>query len=482
MDEHIAQAPRQAGFPGWTQTPIPGVSLSAGGLLALADLTTVAQRTAIKGGSSWLDSLLLVPGLHYQQAADEIARSGGGGWSWGWDYGGGGVATAANTGVVSSAGEGFVGMVNNSPMMMYLNKVVHQARERGGGEGVVFLDVGALGKRKSKKDAGRGKGKRGADEGDGDEGHGLDLGWLSHWLYLMSPILTIAALVMLILVEDWWALGCILTLMISRILNIWVIKQRARKKVHFNPPEPEAQPPWRQPSMTTAESSMSTTSRVRRQRRRHERQHRAAATNPPTPPLPQPPASLPPAPSNMTQITITLPSSGGRVRLRGSPADLHAVTTETWMRAKTRHEGYLEAAAKLLVYLVAAVSGNWTQAGAIVVMVLLLASAGLLALSNGCARGVEVNGRIVAAGSGGGRDGEVSGGGEGVVGDGHGGEGIGRAFYNNNGGSWGGRSQRERPVDSGAMDDWAERGMAAEARKREEGGDTYPSRYPPTRD
>lgn len=202
QNQHIAQAPRQAGFPGWTQTPIPGVSLSAGGLLALADLTTVAQRTAIKGGSSWLDSLLLVPGLHYQQAADEIARSGGGGWSWGWDYGGGGVATAANTGVVSSAGEGFVGMVNNSPMMMYLNKVVHQARERGGGEGVVFLDVGALGKRKSKKDAGRGKGKRGADEGDGDEGHGLDLGWLSHWLYLMSPILTIAALVMLILVED----------------------------------------------------------------------------------------------------------------------------------------------------------------------------------------------------------------------------------------------------------------------------------------
>nr|EAQ71435.1 hypothetical protein MGCH7_ch7g842 [Pyricularia oryzae 70-15] len=461
MDEHIAQAPRQAGFPGWTQTPIPGVSLSAGGLLALADLTTVAQRTAIKGGSSWLDSLLLVPGLHYQQAADEIARSGGGGWSWGWDYGGGGVATAANTGVVSSAGEGFVGMVNNSPMMMYLNKVVHQARERGGGEGVVFLDVGALGKRKSKKAAGRGKGKRGADEGDGDEGHGLDLGWLSHWLYLMSPILTIAALVMLILVEDWWALGCILTLMISRILNIWVIKQRARKKQ-----SPAC--PSRRESGASAEGTNDSIA--------------PQPPTPPNPPLPQPPASLPPPPSNMTQITITLPSSGGRVRLRGSPADLHAVTTETWMRAKTRHEGYLEAAAKLLVYLVAAVSGNWTQAGAIVVMVLLLASAGLLALSNGCARGVEVNGRIVAAGSGGGKDGEVSGGGEGVVGDGHGGEGIGRAFYNNNGGSWGGRSERERPVDSGAMDDWAERGMAAEARKREEGGDTYPSRYPPTRD
>ncbi|TLD21866.1 hypothetical protein PspLS_08185, partial [Pyricularia sp. CBS 133598] len=479
----IAQAPRQQGFPGWTQTPIPGVSLSAGGLLALADLTTVAQRTAIKGGSSWLDSLLLVPGLHYQQAADEVARSGGGGWSWGWDYGGGGVgvATAANTGVVSSAGEGFVGMVNNSAMMMYLNKVVHQARESGGGDGVVFLDVGALGKRKRRKDGGRGKGKGGVEEGDGDDnGHGLDLGWLSHWLYLMSPILTITALVMLILVEDWWALGCILTLMISRILNIWVIKQRAHKKVHFDPPEPEAQQPSRRPSMTTAESSMSITSRVRRHRRRHERQQRAGATNPPPP---SPPPTSPPPPSNMTQITITLPSSAGRVRLRGSPADLHAVTTEAWMRAKTRREGYLEAAAKLLVYLVAAVSGNWTQAGAIVVMVLLLASAGLLALSNGCARGVEVNGRIVAAGSGSDKEKAVAGGGEGVVGSVHGGgDGIGGGFYNHSGGSWGGMSGRVRGGGSGEMDDWAERGMAAGVPKREEDGGGYTFLYPPSRD
>jgi hypothetical protein len=61
------------GFPNWTTQPIPGVSLSAGGLLALADLSTIAQRTAIAGGSSWLDSIVLVPGLHYNQAADQLA-------------------------------------------------------------------------------------------------------------------------------------------------------------------------------------------------------------------------------------------------------------------------------------------------------------------------------------------------------------------------------------------------------------------------
>ncbi|TLS21893.1 uncharacterized protein PpBr36_09455 [Pyricularia pennisetigena] len=471
--EHIAQAPRQPGFPGWTQTPIPGVSLSAGGLLALADLTTVAQRTAIKGGSSWLDSLLLVPGLHYQQAADEVARSGGGGWSWGWDYGGGG----GGGGVAPSAADGFVGIVNNSALMMYLNRVAHQARERRGGDEVVFLDVGALSKRKGRK----GK-EGGVDEDDGDDGHGLDLGWLSHWLYLMSPVLTIAALVMLILVEDWWALGCILTLMISRILNIWVIKQRSRKKVHFSPPETEA----RRPSTTTAESSMSDTSRVRRHRRRHERQQRVTATTKPPQPTPSPQPALTsaaPPTSNSTQITITLPGSAGRVRLRGRPADLHAVTTETWMRAKTRREGYLEAAAKLLVYLVAAVSGNWTQAGAIVVMVLLLASAGLLALSNGCARGVEVNGRIVAAGPGGAKEKGVADAEKDAVRrsrDGDGGTGGG-GFYNNGGGSWGVGSGRERRGDNGEMDDWAERGMAAGIRKTEDGGG-YPYLYSPTSD
>lgn len=60
------------GFPPWSQTPIPHFQPSAGGLLALADLGTIANRTAIVGGSSWLDSLLLAPGLHYQQAADAL--------------------------------------------------------------------------------------------------------------------------------------------------------------------------------------------------------------------------------------------------------------------------------------------------------------------------------------------------------------------------------------------------------------------------
>jgi hypothetical protein len=57
-------------------------------------------------------------------------------------------------------------------------------------------------------------------------------------------------------------------------------------------------------------------------------------------------------------------------------------------------ESYFEAAAKLIVYLVAAFSGNQTQAGAMVLMALLITSAALLALSNSHARGLQMNGRV----------------------------------------------------------------------------------------
>src|SRR6201999_2830327 len=56
----------------------------------------------------------------------------------------------------------------------------------------------------------------------------------------------------------------------------------------------------------------------------------------------------------------------------------------------------LEAAAKLLVYLIAALSGNLTQAAAFVLMALLLCSAGLLALSNHNAKSFRMHGRVAA--------------------------------------------------------------------------------------
>ena len=163
----------------------------------------------------------------------------------------------------------------------------------------------------------------------------IEMDWLSHLFYLASPLLTVAAVTLMALLADWWGLAFIIALMVSRILNIVSIKQRAR---------PE----------TLAPAPRDTSGAVDDDRR--------------------------------TEYAIDL-GNGRRAVLRGLSSDLQAVTTQTWLRGKTALDGYLEAAAKLLVYLVAAFSGNLSQAGAIVLMALLLVSAGLLGLSNAHARG-----------------------------------------------------------------------------------------------
>ncbi|PBK68182.1 hypothetical protein ARMSODRAFT_976041 [Armillaria solidipes] len=51
---------------------ISGITLESAGLVALADLSTVAVRTALTGTASYLDVLVLVPGMHQQQSAVKI--------------------------------------------------------------------------------------------------------------------------------------------------------------------------------------------------------------------------------------------------------------------------------------------------------------------------------------------------------------------------------------------------------------------------
>src|SRR3954463_11983732 len=53
---------------------VPKFSLDAAGLVALADITTAQERTALTGTSSLLDLLVLVPGIHLQQNATELNR------------------------------------------------------------------------------------------------------------------------------------------------------------------------------------------------------------------------------------------------------------------------------------------------------------------------------------------------------------------------------------------------------------------------
>ncbi|KAF9879561.1 hypothetical protein CkaCkLH20_03104 [Colletotrichum karsti] len=356
-------------FPVLPKTPIPSLSLSAAGLVALADLQTIAHRTALTGTSSWFDGLVLAPGLHYQQAADGVVageaaasaetskafdggNAGGGGGLFGTEaLPGGGVKNVR---------------ITNPGMLLFLSRLGvedRRARERemrkskgaggieaqGKGSRVIVLDVGAVAARKRRTRRGR------AFEHDGE----WEFERGSHLLYLASPLLTLAALTVMVLLGDWWGLAAITALITSRLLNIYIIKQRT-----------------------------------------------------PTPPPPSPPST---SSSKMSEYTIPL-SGALTVRMRGPAADLAALTTETWLLSKTAAQGYLEAVAKLAVYMVAVFSGNVSQAGNMVLLVLLLGSAGLLGLSNGFMKGVKGSGRVarvwdetkMAAGSG--RGGEGGGG------------------------------------------------------------------------
>lgn len=165
--------------------PLTGVSLSTGGLLALADLSTIARRTVIAGGSSWLDSLLLAPGLHYQQAADALVQQG--------VSGPGSVLGAAHAVETLQNGMAMTFEIKNAATRQYLERIARPGQ-------VVTLDVGAL--------PYSGIRYRMIRSGSGfhatiwAEDKMPDLGWISHVLYLISPVLTILALVIMILLQD----------------------------------------------------------------------------------------------------------------------------------------------------------------------------------------------------------------------------------------------------------------------------------------
>lgn len=331
----------------WTSTPIPNLALSAGGLLALADLNTIAQRTAITGGSSWLDALVLAPGLHYQQAADSLDQQSA-------------PALSAELGLVAAiettTGEVRRYVINNIAMVNYLKRLW---LDGGEDNGVVTLGVGLVEDGDLDTLRRRLTGLLGRKQRRNPLPPALrgifEMDWLSHVLYLFSPLLTITAITFQVLLQDWWGLAFIVALMISRILNIWCIKERSRLP---------------KPLMASLKSKIASVS---------NRLH---------------PPTLKREDSRLTHYTIDL-GSGRRVIMRGLDVDLQAVTTQAWMRSKTNFDGYLEAMSKLIVYLVAAFSGNLTQAGAIVLMALLLASAGLLGLSNAHSRQLQVHGRRV---------------------------------------------------------------------------------------
>ena len=251
------------------------MSLDATGLIALADLTTVAKHTALNGTASFLDLLVLCPGIHRQQYATDL-------------NGGELPPTAALT-------SGYVFRVENQATVFYLQKVgvpghlvtlrVEETRRPG------FNDIGKA-------------------------------ATLASLLYIAPVALTLTALVFVILMEDWWALAVLLTLILARALNAIVVKRRSVTG-------------WKGVKEPGVDGDL-----------------------------------------------LILLSQDRWIRLQGPVDALKAVTAGQWLRDTTFWESSLTAIATLLIYINAAVTTNASQAGEITILALLLLSVGLVAISN----------------------------------------------------------------------------------------------------
>ncbi|KAF3909965.1 hypothetical protein ABW20_dc0106967 [Dactylellina cionopaga] len=273
------------------------VGLDAAGLVALADIATIQERTVLTGTSSFLDIFVLAPGLHLQQKA-----------------------TGLNAGEHPACGAlttGYVFRVENPATVFYLQRIGRTGH-------LTTITVS-----KSFQDA---------------TWHTRliltllplqNMNFLSGIAYFIAVSWGIAAFLLLILAGDWWGVTVFGSLMIARLINVIVIRRRSRLE-------------W----CGAAE------------------------------------------PGVMGDLLILL-SQDRWVRMKGLVDDLKAVTSGQWLRDEDTLESWFSAFATLIVYLAAALASNITQLGKILLLCLLVGSAGLLALANTATDDFQMHGCVV---------------------------------------------------------------------------------------
>ena len=159
---------------------VTGIKLQASGLVALADIKTIANRTAYTGAASFLDVLFLAPGIHCQQASSEINRG---------EY--------PTTGALTS---GYVFRVENQATVGFLQRVGKTGH-------LVCVTVSPPSTFQHTI---------------------LATGAIPSLLYLCGIVLTIVTTALLGIIHDWWGLGVMGMLMLARLLNTVVIKRRGK--------------------------------------------------------------------------------------------------------------------------------------------------------------------------------------------------------------------------------------------------------------
>lgn len=342
---------KQRKFLPWSQEPFNNVSLSASGLLALADLSTIARRTALTGNASWFDAFVLAPGIHYQQRCETLND---------------GQHVIKTPTTIRNSTTGQEHEVTNQAMLDYLHRV---GAAFAPSRGVTLAIKSSSDPKSAAANAASSLGLKALSRlfshlraEAAERGYRSTI--LSPLLYASVPLMTAVASGLMIAIKDWWGCAILAMLMIARLLNIFIIRRRTAPPKGVGALTP---PPFLPPADTLDPINASDLP---------DRSDGANDTE-----LEKMARDMATA-VGATDWTVTLPNSNMPIRLRGLPPDLEALTSGRWMREKTNVEGYMEAAAKLIVYLVAAFSGNMYQTGNIILGGLLLISAAALALSN----------------------------------------------------------------------------------------------------
>jgi hypothetical protein len=269
-----------------------GISLDAAGLVALADLKIIQTRTALTGTSSYFDVLLLAPGIHCQQHADEV-----------------------NGGEYPQAGE-----LNKNSYLFRIENPATVSWLQGISKPWHLTEVTV----------------KACDTSNGWLGrviHHEDV--LPTLLYSTGLMATVMVITLLIIIHDWWRMGVLLMLVTARLVNTRIIKQRSEAG-------------WKGIIM----------------------------------------------PDNRKSDLLIILSQDRWVRIRGRNQSVKKARAGCWLRDMTVAEKFGTGVATILVYASAALAGNASTVGSLMIACLLLFSAGLLGLVNSITEDLHMFGQV----------------------------------------------------------------------------------------
>ncbi len=257
------------------------------GLVALADLAIVATRTTLTGTSSYTDALLLAPGMHWQHSACDLSTHN---------------INDNELPMVGSMTTGCIYPLENPTIVSYLQSIGctgHLVTVKVSPHPIHNAELSPMDRRIRSF---------------------FVTGIPATLLYLLGPILTIVAVVFLSAIQDWWGLGVIVIFVLSRLINVVVVRQRSKR--------------WEVVRQLDVDDDL-----------------------------------------------LVLLSQDRWFRLQGISDDLKIITSCQW-REKSAVEGLAVAFARLLVYIAVGIYPFASTVGTFTISCLLLCSAALLGLCN----------------------------------------------------------------------------------------------------